>query len=71
MVTEQDSSDKDTRANKNPGACCECGLPGVYSVDVFGIRSDTYRCRECHEQACRRKTREDMWDRFGYKFADK
>jgi hypothetical protein len=67
---KQDTPDKDERANKNPAAC-ECGQPGVYSVDVFGIQSDTWRCRECHEQACRRKIREDMWVKFGYKFANK
>lgn len=68
---EQDNADKLTRVKKSPEACFECGSPGVYSVDVFGIRSDTYRCRDCHEHACRRKIHEDMWDRYGYRFADK
>lgn len=69
MVLKQDSSNKDD--GKKQKVCCECGYTASYGVDVFGIASETWRCRECHEQACRRKIREDMWDRYGYRFADK
>jgi hypothetical protein len=68
---EQDNTTKGVSPNKNPATCCECGSPGVYSVDVFGIRSETYRCRDCHEQACRRNVRQDLWNKYGYKYADK
>jgi hypothetical protein len=46
--------------------CCECGKKGEYKIDAFGIQTETWKCRECHEHACRRKTREDYWNRYGY-----
>jgi hypothetical protein len=66
----QPTPDKVDKKEKNPQPCDECGARGEYCVDAFGIPSDTWRCVECHEQACRRKIRHDMWDRYGYRFAD-
>jgi hypothetical protein len=59
---------KPAREEKTPQPCIECGAGGEYSVDAFGIPSETWRCAQCHEQACRRKVRHDMWGRYGYNF---
>ena len=45
--------------------CCDCGRPATYVTDEFGIRDRVARCRECHEQACRRNLRHDVWLRYG------
>ena len=51
---------------KQPPRCADCGKQGEYRVDIFGIQSEEWKCRECHEQACRRKLRHDYWHRYGY-----
>lgn len=52
-------------ARKKEPPCHECGRPGVYGVDTFGVVSDKWRCRECHEKACRTVIREDIFTRYG------
>jgi hypothetical protein len=63
--------DKKVKKEKSPQPCDECGARGEYCVDSFGIPTDTWRCAQCHEQACRRKIRHDMWHRYGYRFSEK
>ena len=43
---------------KKPEPCVECGAPAVTKVDVYGVVSPEWRCRDCHEMACRRVYRE-------------
>jgi len=48
-----------------PQPCQDCGRPGEYGVDLFGMPSEQWRCRGCHEQACRRNIRDDFTVRYG------
>jgi|Laugrefbdmm110sn_1035136.scaffolds.fasta_scaffold00963_11 hypothetical protein len=50
---------------REPKPCRECGCPGVYGIDTFGVVSEEWRCRECHEKACRTVIREDIFTRYG------
>jgi hypothetical protein len=43
----------------------DCGELGCYGVDPFGIPTETWRCRLCYEQACRRIVRDDYHIRYG------
>lgn len=45
--------------------CYECNAPGEYYTDTFGIVDGQWRCRTCHEQACRRVIRNDYYFRYG------
>ena len=45
--------------------CIDCGEPADYFTDEFGIRDRVARCSACHEQACRRNLRHDVWLRYG------
>jgi hypothetical protein len=51
---------------KEPPRCSSCGGEGEYRVDIYGIHSEDWHCRDCHEQACRQKVRHDYWHRYGY-----
>jgi|694.fasta_scaffold130905_4 hypothetical protein len=51
---------------RTPQPCQDCGSPGVYGIDVFGVSSEKWRCRDCHERACRMTIREDTFTRYGY-----
>jgi hypothetical protein len=50
---------------RKPQPCHECGRPGVYGTDTFGVVSENWRCRDCHEKACRTVIREDVFIRYG------
>jgi ribosomal protein L37AE/L43A len=43
---------------EDPQPCVDCGAGGVTRVDTYGIVSLDWRCRDCHEMACRRVYRE-------------
>lgn len=50
---------------REPQPCVDCGQPGSYGVDPYGVPSDQWRCVACYEQACRRVVREDYLTRYG------
>ena len=56
---------KKKKDKREPKPCCDCGSPGAYGIDVFGVRSDLWRCRECHERACAAHIRNETKVRFG------
>lgn len=50
---------------RKPEPCCECGRPGVYGTDIFGVTSEQWRCRDCHERACQAHVRNENRLRYG------
>jgi len=50
---------------REPKPCRDCGKPGEYWVDVFGMPSQEWRCTACHEKACASLIREESFVRYG------
>lgn len=61
----RDKASYNKRAEPQP--CCECGRQGEYYTDLFGIVTDQWRCRDCHERACRSHSRNDHYIRYGHR----
>ena len=48
-----------------PLSCVDCGSPGRYYTDQYGMFMNQWRCKDCHEQQCRRSVRHDYQIRYG------
>ena len=56
--------DRKPEEKREPQPCRDCGMPGVYGVDIFGVKSESWRCRDCHERACASHVRQENQVRF-------
>ena len=64
LTSEEGSPTRITPESSGP-ECIDCKEPADYFTDEFGIRDRVARCSACHEQACRRNLRHDVWLRYG------
>ncbi len=65
VLTQDADSPKKITQESHVLECVDCGKVAEYHTDEFGIRDRVARCRDCHEQACRRNLRHDVWLRYG------
>lgn len=65
MTKKKTRPKKGARNRGEPQPCHECGRPGEYYTDSFGMISDLWRCGDCHEQALRRLVRSEFQTRYG------
>lgn len=65
MAKKRGRPKKEPKKIGPPQPCQDCGKPGKYYTDPFGMISDLWRCEDCHEQAVRRLIRNEYHIRYG------